>query len=63
MVFPALCLSTSLDPLVVANDGSREGRRVALAVGLSAFAVEGAGRSIVEQRKLPEREREDRHQY
>lgn len=54
-VFLALCLSTSLDHLVVANDGSTEVTTAALAVGWSAFAGEDAGWSIVEQRKLPER--------
>lgn len=54
MAFPALCLWTSLGHLVAANDGSIEVTTVALAVGLSAFAVEDVGRSVVEQPKLLE---------
>ena len=46
-VFPALCLWTCLGRPVVANDGSTEARRVALGVGLSAFAEEDAGLLIV----------------
>lgn len=46
---------------MVANDGSTEVRRVALAVGLSAFAVKDAGLLIVEQRKLPEWARVGHH--
>ena len=62
LVFPVLCLWTSLDPLVGANDGSTEVRRVAPAVGLSAFAVEDAGPSIVGRRKLPAQARVDHRQ-
>lgn len=61
--FPALCLSTSLGHLVVANDGSTKGRTVALVAGLSAFAVADAGRSIVEPRKTPEWAHVDHHRY
>ena len=46
-VFPALCLWTCLGRQVVANDGSTEAKRVALGVGLSAFAEEDAGLLIV----------------
>lgn len=62
MVFPAPCPWTWLDRQVVANDGSTEVRRV-LAVGLSAFAEEDAGRLIVEWWKSPGRAHVDRHQY
>ena len=42
-VFPALCLWTCLGRQGVASDGSTEARKVALGVGLSAFAEEDAG--------------------
>lgn len=53
-VFPALCLWSSLAHLVVANDGSTEVRRVALAAGLSVFAVEDAGPLVVKRWKRSE---------
>lgn len=61
MVFLALCLWTCLAPRAVANDESTEVKRVALAVGLSAFAVEDAGLLIVERRKFPEWAHVDHH--
>ena len=48
---------------MVANDESTTVRTVALAVGLSAFVAQGAGQSIVEQRKFPGQTRVGLHQY
>ena len=48
---------------MVANDENTTVRTVALAVGLSAFVVQDAGLSIVEQRKFREQTRVDHHQY
>ena len=48
---------------MVASDESTTVRTVALAVGLSAFAAQDAGLSIVERRKFPEQTRAGHHQY
>lgn len=47
---------------MVANDGNKVAKRVALAVGLSAFAVEDAGLSVAMRRKLPDWAHVDHHQ-
>ena len=62
-VFLALCLLIFLVRQVVASDGSREVRMVVLAVGLSAFAEEGAGLLTVERWKLLEEAHGGHHQY